>query len=238
MSEYNKTDNLGLNIIERDNIVQIEPITDNFKEIDKAVGDVKGLSIQGFSGTKTIANVVKFIFDKIKNLKLVDSAVDVEAEGKKLNTVIGELKEKDRTQDVDINNKVSESTYNAGVSDINSKISANTNKIDDVKRHVGDVLGTTMYGMGKNNSTAYILDQLDRRIGNLPSLKAYGKSNTSVLEFIKAADGVDNTQNQAIETLKNQTKAISDELDGSNARFSELNNELEGYVDRLKRLRG
>ncbi len=223
----------------------VKDVNDKVESVKTVIGDINFNEIEEYEQSRTVSGYFKHIMKlinglvkRIKDLKLEDTNVTVVQENKKLDVVIRELKEKDRTQDLDINNKVSESTYNAGVSDINSKISANTNKIDDVKRHVGDVLGTTMYGMGKNNNTAYILDQLDRRIGNLPTLKAYGKSNTSVREFINSADTVDNAQNQAIEKLKNQTKAISDELDGSNARFSELNNELEGYVDRLKRLRG
>lgn len=64
MDGYRKTDSLQLNIIEPDNIVDIEVVTENFEIVERA----------------------------ISNIQLTDTKIDVVGENKKLNVVIDELK--------------------------------------------------------------------------------------------------------------------------------------------------
>lgn len=161
MNGYEKTKINKLNEINNDNVVDVEPVMENFNILDENLGDVKSLGISGYDegvhGDKSVVNYIKFLWGKLGSIELTDLKVKVTTWGNQtLDRVLSKLKDTD-----------------------------------------------TMLG-----------NRLD------------------------SVDNIDNTQNQAIEKLKNQTKAISDELDGSNSKFSSLNDDLEWYIVRLKRLRG
>lgn len=101
MDGYQKTENLKLNKITGDMIVDIEPIDENFREVDKNVGDIKSTSLNGYDestyGVKSAASFIKFLWDKLGSIELTDKKIKVTSwANKMLDIVLKELKDKDK----------------------------------------------------------------------------------------------------------------------------------------------
>lgn len=102
MEGYEKTEILGLNKITDTNIVDIDAIQENFNEVEKNIGKISDIEIDGFnqdielSSEKSVANFIKFIWKKLNSIELTDLKVKVTTwGGKMLNVVLKELKDKD-----------------------------------------------------------------------------------------------------------------------------------------------
>lgn len=101
MDGYQKTDNLKLNKMTGDMIVDIEPIDENFREVDENVGDIKSTSLNGYDestyGVKSAASFIKFLWDKLGSIELTDKKIKVTTwANKMLDIVLKELKDKDK----------------------------------------------------------------------------------------------------------------------------------------------
>lgn len=101
MDGYQKTENLKLNKMTGDMIVDIEPIDENFRKIDENVGNFENISLDGYDestyGTKSVANLIKFIWKKLGSIELTDKKIKVTTwANKMLDIVLKELKDKDK----------------------------------------------------------------------------------------------------------------------------------------------
>lgn len=97
MDGYQKTENLKLNKITGDMVVDIEPIDENFSKIDEKIGNITDITIEDYStntnGSKSVANLIKYIYGKIGAIELNDTKVNVSTwKNSTLDTVLGKLK--------------------------------------------------------------------------------------------------------------------------------------------------
>lgn len=160
MEGYEKTEILGLNKITGTNIVDIDAIQENFNEVEKNIGKISDIEIDGFnqdielSSEKSVANFIKFIWKKLNSIELTDLKVKVTTEGDKtldkvlkaIKNSIGtltSLKTNEKNSTVGAINEVFDTTTNLKQADnilneqlnaINSKITTNNAEFDRLNR--------------------------------------------------------------------------------------------------------
>lgn len=167
MEGYEKTEILGLNKITGTNIVDIDAIQENFNEVEKNIGKISDIEIDGFnqdielSSEKSVANFIKFIWKKLNSIELTDLKVKVTTEGDKtldkvlkaIKNSIGtltSLKTNEKNSTVGAINEVFDTTTNLKQADnilneqlnaINSKITSNNAEFDRLNRQFRQLNG-------------------------------------------------------------------------------------------------
>lgn len=167
MEGYEKTEILGLNKITDTNIVDIDAIQENFNEVEKNIGKISDIEIDGFnqdielSFEKSVANFIKFIWKKLNSIELTDLKVKVTTEGDKtldkvlkaIKNLIGaltSLKTNEKNSTVGAINEVFDTTTNLKQADnllnnqlnaINSKITTNNAEFDRLNRQFRQLNG-------------------------------------------------------------------------------------------------
>lgn len=167
MEGYEKTEILGLNKITGTNIVDIDAIQENFNEVEKNIGKISDIEIDGFnqdielSSEKSVANFIKFIWKKLNSIELTDLKVKVTTEGDKtldkvlkaiknsIGTLTG-LKTNEKNSTVGAINEVFDTTTNLKTADtllnnqlnaINSKITTNNAEFDRLNKEFRQLNG-------------------------------------------------------------------------------------------------
>ncbi|SFE87579.1 hypothetical protein [Peptostreptococcus sp. D1] len=167
MEGYEKTEILSLNKITDTNIVDIDAIQENFNEVEKNIGKISGIEIDGFnqdielSSEKSVANFIKFIWKKLNSIELTDLKVKVTTDGNKtldkvlkaIKNSIGtltSLKTNEKNSTVGAINEVFDTTTNLKQADnllneqlnaINSKITTNNAEFDRLNRQFRQLNG-------------------------------------------------------------------------------------------------